>query len=220
MSTTIAEGRAAASPPAESPPAAAAPAADGKPVKWWQWIIVYPALAMSLSGNVPALVRQVEAWLKDAPADRITQLQTQLRLLKENLPCTQEAMNHASKMRNSEIAIGTAVCERGDVAIVAQSPDAGAYPLPVIVPFDQLLPRPEAKASAWNLVLPISTAHAQAFSLPSAQLATVICQRPPDAGGNFLRRIKKPDGQCVDVITNVYNGRVVSETPAPCEPTC
>lgn len=219
MSTTTLEGQAAERPPAANS-AAPAPAADGKPVKWWQWIIVYPALAMSLSGNVPALMRQIEAWAKDAPADRIAQLQTQLRLLKENLPCTQEAMNRASKMRNSNVAIGTAVCERGDVAIVAQRPDLGAYPLPVIVPFEQLLPEPEAKAIAWNRLLPISTAHAQAFPLAAAQLATVICQRPPDAGGNFLRRIKKPDGQCVDVVTNVYSGKLVRETPAPCEPTC
>lgn len=216
MSTTTVEG-----PPAERPPAAnpAAPA-DGKPVKWWQWVIVYPALAMSLSGNVPAVMRQVEAWLKDAPADRIAQLQTQLRLLKENLPCTQDAMNHAAKMRNSPVAIGTAVCERGDVAIVAQRADVGAYPLPVIVPFEQLLPATEAKTTAWNLLLPISSAHAQSFALPPSQLATVICQRPPDAGGNFLRRIRKPDGRCADVVTNVYSGKLVRETPAPCEPTC
>lgn len=205
---------------AGTPATVAAPAAEGKPTKWWQWIIVYPALAMSLSGNVPAVMRQIEAWMKDAPADRITQLQNQLRLLKENLPCTQEAMNHASTMRNSNVAIGTAVCERGDVAIVAQNPDLGTYPVPVIVPFDQLLPKPEGKATAWNLLLPISTAHAQERVWPPSQLATVICQRPPDAGGNFLRRIKKPDGQCADVVTNVYSGKVVRETPAPCEPTC
>lgn len=220
MSTTTADPPAAANPAAASPPAAAAPAADARPVKWWQWIVVYPALAMSLSGNVPALMRQVEAWLKDAPADRIAQLQTQLRLLKENLPCTQEAMNRSAKMRNSNVAIGTAVCERGDVAIVAQRADVGAYPLPVIVPFEQLLPVMEAKPTAWNLLLPIASAHAQAFAPPSSPLATVICQRPPDAGGNFLRRIRKPGGQCADVVINVYSGKLVRETPAPCAPTC
>lgn len=205
----------------ENPTAETTPVAGGKLVDLLRLIIVYPTLVVSVLGYIPPLFQRLEAWSHDVPARKLDYAQEQLRLIKENLPCTQEAMNRASMMHGSNVAIGTAVCERGDVAIVAQSSEGNAFPNPVIVPFKQILDRRiETNDSAWNLLSPFAVAHAQERARPLSQLATVICQRQPDANGNFLRRIKKADGQCADVVTNVYSGKLVSETPAPCEPTC
>jgi hypothetical protein len=210
---------ASASPSEIGSPAATAPAvARGMP--WWQWLLVYPTLLVSMIGAFPALADLLKAWSLPVtvPAGKAREAQQQLELLKANFACTQEAMNHPFG-KHDDVSIGAIVCASGDVAIVAQNTGAGAYPNPVIVPLKTLVGQQlVAHVSLWDLVVP--TAYAQAGVLPRAVDATVICQRPPDGQGNFLRRIKKPDGTCVDVISNAYNRKVVRETPAPCEPTC
>ncbi|MEP7042952.1 MAG: hypothetical protein ABI843_07805 [Dokdonella sp.] len=197
-------------------------ATAAKRMPWWQWLLVYPTLLVSMFGALPALTDLLKAWSLpvSVPLGKARDAQEQLELLKTNFACTEEAMNHPST-QHGNVSIGAIVCATGDVAIVAQNATAGAYPNPIIVPLKAIVGQQlDAQASLWNLLLPISAAYAQADALPRSLDATVICQRPPDGKGNFLRRIKKPDGKCVDVISNAYNRQVVSETPAPCEPTC
>ena len=212
----------AGSNPVEIGPSAATATAATKSMRWWQWLLIYPTLLVSMLGAFPALADLLKAWSLPVavPVGKARDAQEQLELLKSNFACTQEAMNHPSS-KHDNVSIGVTVCATGDVAIVAQNASAGAYPNPVIVPLKTIVGQQlTAQTSLWNLLAPVSPAYAQDGVLPRSQDATVICQRPPDDQGNFLRRIKKPDGKCVDVISNAYNRKVVRETPAPCEPTC
>ncbi|HEY0231100.1 MAG TPA: hypothetical protein VGC55_07605, partial [Dokdonella sp.] len=179
---------AATTKPARIGPSAASATMVAKGMPWWQWLLVYPTLLVSIFGAFPALADLLKAWSLPVavPAGKARDAQEQLELLKTNFACTQEAMNHPSS-KHANVSIGAIVCATGDVAIVAQNASAGAYPNPVIVPLKAIVGQPlAAQASLWDLVAPMSVAYAQDGAMPRSQDATVICQRPPDSQGNFL----------------------------------
>jgi hypothetical protein len=197
----------------------------------WELIFFYPTLFVAILGALPTLSNLVKLWRLpvSVPLASVDNAKEQLDLLKANFFCSQEAANHLLK-KHGNLSINAVVCDSGDVATVAQDARIGSYPNPVIVPLKTIVSVGDtAQASTLRSLLPVSSAYAQqpqpqpasssSTMSTRAQNDSVVCQRLQD-DGNLLRRIKTPDGSCIDVLSNVYSRQIMKQMPAPCAPTC
>jgi hypothetical protein len=183
--------------------------APGRTTTWWQWVLVYPTLAISLAGSMPELIGSLT---KEVPFGKSADADEQNRLWRANIEC---AKNSGQIIRNRHnVEIGSVVCDSGDVLLKGKLPDADDYAYRWV---------------SWNTIAPpaktalslVGTAHAAERPGPAMvrdQGPSVVCQRWV-GNGQLLRRLSI-NKACVDEVVNTYNGRVIRRNPAPCQPSC
>lgn len=187
----------------------------------WRMMTLYPTLFVAILGALPTFKDMIKSFFLDVPWNQVHQAQDQFDLMRKNISCMAEAASHPLKTHDN-VSISAAVCDSGDVAIVAQNVNAGSFPNPVIVPLKSIVNKGDvAQASVLHSLLPIDSAYAfEPWPQPvQSPEATVICQHLWE-NGNLLRRMKLPSGQCIDVLSNVYTRKIIKQTPAACTPTC
>lgn len=186
------------------------------PRKWWQWLLIYPGIAVSVLGSVPTYTEAVKSYSLGVAFGRSFDAKEQNRLWQENFDCAQKA-TFATITTKHKVEIGSAVCESGDVLLRGKRPEWDKPQLRWMSWTEVASPgQPDTKKSGWLFEL-LGTAHAAGAELLLAQ-ASVICQRWV-GNGLLLQRIGTPTG-CFDQVINTYNGLVVSSRPAPCLPNC
>jgi len=212
--------------------AQAASAAAG-PRRWWQWLLVYPTVAVAVIGALPTGIEAARSFNLGVPFGQSADARTQNRLWQENFECPQKA-NFNTTVNSKKVEIGSAVCESGDVLLFGKR-----------IEWD----RPQYRWVSWNEVAPTgkSTANSVAWlglvsearaaeperivlaqaapragdssRLMMAQTESrVICQRWV-ANGQLLQRVATPN-TCYDQVINTFNGWVVSKHTAPCNRSC
>jgi hypothetical protein len=184
------------------------------PVKWWQWVLVYPTLFISLAGNAPKLYELYVSYKFNVPlkqAARATERNEAFTNYGDCLPNLQ--FQSISGAEGASISVG--VCQRGALVVLIQPHDPHAPPIYRFVPWrgvanhSSLLVR---EAAAETASFPLSSEIAQAGP-------TIVCRKQLDAG-RLLIRLRYPDGQCVDQIVNTYTGVVISTVSVGCDPQC
>jgi hypothetical protein len=210
----------ATSAPRKTQPRKAADQTEGhSPARWWQWLLIYPTLALSLVAAAPDWIDKFRA---PAGAERASDADKQNRLWQKNAACA--ALPFKGFLNPSNIAVDATICNSGDILVHAVTPDnAQIYKW---FGLDDVLPRaietgpiPSAHAATLTTLVspPFGTVQQPSFRLAQFQV-NVICQR---FNGRYLtRRISTPQG-CFDEVIDTYNGAVVSRNPAPsCAPQC
>lgn len=184
------------------------------PIKWWQWMLVYPTLAVSLLGATPTIMEAAKAFDTGVPFGMSADAGEQNRLWKANFECAQKMQFQTIRTKRN-VEIGSVICESGDVLLKGKLPDTDDY---------------QYRWVSWNAIAHDKQAGLSLFG--SAHAATesgagfmrvqnspnVICQRWVGKG-TLLRRVAT-NRICVDELVNTYNGRVMKRNPAPCQPGC
>jgi hypothetical protein len=190
------------------------------PKKWWQWLLIYPGLAVGLIGSTPTLVEAARSYDFGVAFGRSTEAQEQNDLWTQNFDCAQKA-NFVTITTNRQIEIGSFVCDSGDVLLRGKRPESNTEQLRW-VSWRQIVADDKGKTkTALELIFP--SAHAsETLTFVAAQTppapTPVVCQKWVGRG-QLLQRIRTPQG-CVDQVINTYNGTILSRRGVPCNPAC
>jgi len=181
------------------------------PTKWWQWVLVYPTLVISIGGAIPQFLTWIKAYKLDVPSNAVHLAIDQGRLWEKNFSCPKDKVPGTVKTpRNDTLEV--IVCPSGDILVKVMQPDK-PDPYYRWIAFDTFTTRGS------HLVPTGQKAYAEEISLRLDMLAQpgsmVICQGR-DHKGFVIRVIRLPSGQCQEEVINPYTGRVVSVRSAPC----
>ena len=191
-------------------------ATDPKPTpkKWWQWLLLYPALGISLLGAVPTYMEAARSFQLGVPFGRSFDATEQNKLWQENFQCTQKAtFNTITNKHNVEI--GAAVCESGDVLLRGRRPEWDRPQLRWVSWDELVVGSAKTEAAILNF---FGTAYASERGNFIPTQARVMCQRWV-GNGLLLQRVATPSG-CFDQVVNTFSGWIVSNRPAPCNQAC
>lgn len=106
-------------------PAAASQAASTgdpkpQPTKFYQWVLLYPALALALGGSVagsiPTVIREVKAWRLGVQSSQLDLVREQARLWERNVACLQEGSSYEIDGPQG-IVVRVTLCTTGDALL-------------------------------------------------------------------------------------------------------
>lgn len=184
----------------------------GTPRTLWQWILVYPTLAISLFGSIPTVLQGYHSVSWQLPFDSVPGAKRQNELWETNLECTRTAKTQTvTDKLNTQVSV--TMCPSGDVLVRVQQPDSR-----------QILKWIDVKeflgsSSRGIAGLLLSEALAADDRIVVAQANSVLCQRLL-ANGRLMRRVKDDKGTCFMEVINTYTGVLESRVPAPCSDRC
>ncbi|MBF0497968.1 MAG: hypothetical protein HQK58_15560 [Deltaproteobacteria bacterium] len=189
-----------------------------RPKKWWQWLLVYPALLIAIAGSVPTYMEAIKSHDFGVPFGRSLDAQEQYDLFVANYECTQKATITPIKNKYN-VEVASTVCESGDILLTVKRPE-WSRPQRRWVPWSKVVPTvsKNARIALPDLFENAYAAESDNLLLAQAFPATVKCQRWVSQG-RLLQRIQTPNG-CFDQVTNTYTGWVESSHPAQCTPNC
>ena len=175
---------------------------------WWQWVLMYPTLAVAIVGAVPQYQQWVWALVRGVPLDsNIGEVKGQDDAWTKNLDCLTR-IDHIKPISETPYGIDLLTCPSGDILLT-------------VTP----LHSPTMKVSRWIITKQffdnkataawISRANAQAPPPGGApQTERVLDIRKQ--GSQVIRRVQLSNGKCVDQTIDSYTGRHLSDRPAPC----
>jgi len=176
---------------------------------WWQWVLMYPTLAVAIVGAVP----QYQQWLWAVvrglpPGSDVSELQAQDSAWQQNVDCLTR-IQHVTPPSETPYAIDLLTCPSGDILLTVRPLNATAQAVSRWIITNKLF----QTAATSGL---ISSAYAQAPTpAPSvAQPISVLDVRK--VGSQVVRRVQLSNGTCVDQMIDSYTGRHLADKPAPC----
>lgn len=185
---------------------------SARPHKWWQWVLLYPTLFISLFASIPTFYEAYYAVKVGVSFGESKKAIEQKDFWNKNLSCKIAPLESVITPNNTKVDV--TICETGDVLIKVFKPEGeNAYEW---VGVDSV-----GTKMAFNAGL-IKTAYADVIRSEKILLAsngTVLCQKSLGSG-KILRRISVPGQGCFDEIINAYTGLVESKRPAPCDSQC
>jgi hypothetical protein len=203
----------------QKPVAAEFPSKTDFPKRWWQWLLLYPGVAVAIIGAVPTYIEAFKSYTLGVPFGRSFDAREQNRLWQENFDCAQRA-NFSPIINKKKVEIASVVCESGDILLRGKRPD-WEQPQLRWVSWNEVAPTHTVAKKSLALLDVIKSANASEPSpliLAQAPVTSVLCQRWVSPG-QLLQRVATRDG-CFDEVINTYNGRVIRRHPAPCNPSC
>jgi hypothetical protein len=182
------------------------------PAKWWQWLLMYPTLAVAIIGAIPQYQNWWQAYKLKVPARSVSQATEQIDLWNKNYECSKKENPYTVKTCRNEL-IQTTVCPSGDILVKVQTPDK---------------PTPDYRWIGFNTFRDTNAVAFDPFVKEAyadetgkginlfAQNETILCQYR-DANGFIVRRIRLSNGRCQEEVINPYTGATTIR-PAPCTP--
>jgi hypothetical protein len=186
-----------------------------KPTLWWQWVLVYPALAISIMGSIPTYIELVGSKILGVPFGDYRVAVRENQLWQENISCA--AAPFDGLQTKQKIEVDAVVCLSGNVLVRVNPP--GSQTAYKWVPLDSV----KRADSGFSL---ISTAHAvpraPSQSLPQDGIVLaqanyqVMCQQW--VGNGLIRRVilNRAINACFAEVVNTFSGQVVNSSPAAC----
>jgi len=187
-------------------------AADQGPARgashWWQWVLLYPSLAVALVSAVPTWIDHVQAARIGVKSRDLVQAQEQNRLWQDNLECARSTdIQRIKTSRNVEV--GAQVCPTGDVLLLLKRPEA-EQPT-----FRWVSGRALEQGASLTLGVAVAYAGPRETAVAQSGGQRVMNQRWLK-GGLLKQRVREASGGCSDLVINTYTGAVVSRTPVSC----
>jgi hypothetical protein len=180
------------------------------PQRWWQWMMMYPTLAVALIGAVPQHSEWVTAAVKGLPIFGNTKYAQQEmdKAWGRNLDCL-TSIEHVKPNANTKYTIDLVPCPSGDILVTLtplQNP--GTHISRWIVTTDFF-----SETAQFNFV---STAAAQEPSTGSSNPVRIVGIKK--SGAVVTKRVQLPDNSCVDQTIDAYTGRQLAQEKASCSP--
>jgi hypothetical protein len=181
------------------------------PRRWWQWVLMYPTMAVALLGAAPQFYEWFAAASLGLPLfGNVKDAKLQEQAWERNVHCI-SAIEHIKPTSKTDYAIDLVTCPSGDILIT-------------LTP----LQNPDRSVSRWIVTTDLFSKSASLGFLTSA-----YAQESPDhkddrsptrviaikkSGPNVTRRVQLPDNSCSDQSIDAYTGRQLGQRKAPCSP--
>ncbi|HVM77700.1 MAG TPA: hypothetical protein VMU06_01685 [Stellaceae bacterium] len=176
---------------------------------WWQWILMYPTLAVTIVGAVPQYQQWFWALVRGIPlGSNVTELQDQDSAWQQNLDCLAR-IDHVTPPSETPYAIDLLTCPSGDILLTVKPLNASTQAVSRWIITNKLFQAPAR--SAW---IPSALAQTPPPRPGTAQPERVIDVRKD--GSQVIRRVQLSNGSCVDQVIDSYTGRHLGDKPAPC----
>jgi hypothetical protein len=177
------------------------------PKRWWQWLLMYPTLAIALAGAVPQYYQWAEALVTGIPSAELNNAKEQAKAWERNVGCLHD-IDHIKPSAHTNYSIDMVACPTGDILLTLtplQNPDDPVSRWIVTRAFfTQIAATAQAETQAEN------SAASSAAPVP-VHIVDIKIQ-----GRTVIRRILMSDNTCVDETIDSYTGRRLSQVPAPC----
>jgi hypothetical protein len=182
---------------------------DGSPQRWWQWMLMYPTIAIALAGAVPQYFQWSSAFAMGLPIfGDVGDAQQQEKTWERNINCLR-SIDHIKPTSSTNYSIDLVSCPTGDI-LVTLTP----------------LQNPDQQVSRWIITKvlftqvadssPARVELAQAVGAPPATPDSVRVVDIKKQGTSVVRRIQRSDNTCVDETIDAYTGRRLDQKQAPC----
>lgn len=192
-----------------------------KPLKWWQWLLMYPTLVATVLAAIPTLIEAYNSTIKyKVPYGQSSAAKEQDVIWMKNIDCLKDAP-YEPMVTSSNLQVDGTICKSGDVLIEIRSPDREGS-IYHWVGVEAILNRTGTIDKLLGSRLSLtSEAHATNVDANAGADSdyTVLCQKYLQPG-KVLRRISLPNKGCFDQTINTYTGAVESTTPATCSNKC
>lgn len=189
--------------------------ASSGPNKWWQWLLIYPTLVVSVASAAPQWVQAYQTYSNNIEKGTYAEAVEQNMLWQKNSSCATAPYEYYANPE--DIKIDATICKSGDIFVRYFAPDKreGVH----WVPIDKVVGT-TGKKTAFALNL-IGSAQAASFT-PKAhqtqQSANVICQRFDD--DRYVVRHVSIGGACYDERIDTYSGTIVDRRQTQCRNSC
>jgi len=181
------------------------------PRRWWQWVLMYPAIFIALAAGGPQIYRSVVAiTIGLSPFANVGEAQQQQKAWERNVGCL-GGIQHIKPVSRTRYAIDVVPCPSGDILLTLSA-----------------LQNPDQQVSRWIITEALFNEVAQSFFSTSALAQGAEGQRVgptpvrvvdiKNQGSTVIRRVQLSDNTCVDETIDAYTGRRLSEQKAPCAP--
>ena len=206
----------------KAPPAKPATDDASGPRRWWQWLLLYPTLAIALLTAAPEWLDKARALHAGTRAASYSEAERQGAIWRKNLACS--AVPFAWYANPSNVRVDATICNSGDVYVRASTPDNQQYFK--WIGLDDILKVPAAggglipAADAAPMSPAIFTLAGERPRPTDVQFtnAVVVCQRVLDQR-NILRHVRTEQG-CFDETIDTFNGTIVKRVQVPCRTQC
>ena len=169
--------------------------------RWWQWVLIYPTLAITLVSALPTWIDHYQSARLGVSRQNLTLAEEQNRLWQANFDCAKaQEIQGIKTTRNVEV--GAQVCPTGDVLIRLKLPDSEQAKIRWV----------SARSLEQTAFFGPSAAYAASVG---GESQSVVNQRWLRAG-LLKQRVRQNSGGCLDITINTYKGSVVSQTPVAC----
>jgi hypothetical protein len=179
------------------------------PRRWWQWLLMYPTIAIALLGAVPQYYQWITAAGMGIPLGwNVSEAQEQAKAWERNVGCLHD-IDHIKPTSHTNYSIDLVSCPSGDILLT-------------LTP----LQNPDQQVSRWIVTKMLfsqvaylgllSPALAQSSAIRFAEVSSVRIIDIKTDGKTVVRRIQLSDQTCVDETIDAYTGRRLSRTEAPC----
>lgn len=199
------------------------PTPPGRSPTWWQWILLYPALAVAVIPAVPEWAKMVRAWQVDLPVAQFEEGKESQLVLRRNDACTTELETRIGTVE--ETSIDARVCPAtGDVILRMATADKNVVirgiSAAVLAGGDRVQSASVSMIGAAHAATAAPPRRAvMAIPVQSTPVVATICQRWID-DRMMMQRVQTAANRCFDEVFDTLTGQRVSSEPAPCTPSC
>lgn len=170
---------------------------------WWQWLLMYPALAVAVIGAIPTAVQGIQALRLDTSYGDVPIARRNVDLFDKNFKCLGKSGTAVKLGDNTQIE--AAVCDSGDIWIRATTADNQSK-VSWVTP-EEILRRKHSGL----LIGPAFGAALQSLAQADAKPLCVF----RDRSGKIVKRVIVAPGNCRDEQIDPATGRVTT-VPAQC----
>jgi hypothetical protein len=181
------------------------------PQRWWQWVLVYPTLAVALLGAIPQFYEWATAAAIGLPIfGNVKDAQAQEQAWERNVSCL-SGIDHIKPNAKTNYAIDLVTCPSGDI-LVTLTP----------------LQNTEQPISRWIVTTALFSKTAQSYFVTTAAAQDSSMRKPESnavriigikkVGAVAIKRVQLPDNSCMDETIDAYTGRRLGDKKAPCSP--
>lgn len=204
---------------------------DDKPKSWWQWVLVYPALALALLTALPDWLERIEAWQVNIEKDKLAEANRRDAFFRANIDCLAAPFDWVETP--DSVRVDATICDSGDLLLRVEAPDTMPFLHPVRIgdivsaqtaslsnPLDMIAASFAAHAATRPLDLPQSrpAERSEAAQQLAQTVAVVVCQKFID--DRTLVRHIRVGSQCFDERVDTLTGRIVAKDATSCRTTC
>lgn len=191
------------------------------PRKWWQWLLLYPALGIALVTAAPQWIDKGRAWYNGTKLASYADAEKQNAMWRKNLSCS--AVPFAWYANPNNVRVDATICDSGDVFVRASTPGNQQFFKWIglddvmniqsgggLIPGASAAPMSRATlSSGWQRPRMIAVQYTN---------AVVVCQKFLDQR-RVLRHVRTGQG-CFDEIIDTFNGTVLQRNAVPCRTQC
>jgi hypothetical protein len=178
-------------------------------LRWWQWIMMYPALLIAIAGAVPKFTEMATAIIRGLPPLTPRSDQEQLEAWKRNSTCDR-AVDIIRPKAQTDYQIDLLPCPSGDILLKLTD-----------------LQNPRITVQTWIVTKKLFNQAASLFSTSAfAQVIQIQQNRPYTVrviairtqGTTVVKRVQLSDNTCLDETIDGLTGRQLNAKQAPCAP--